>query len=622
MPKSPDLILRNARITTLDVIQPEAQAIAITEGKVQRTGSDEDIMRLAGDVTTVIDLNGRRVIPGLNDSHTHLIRGGLHFNLELRWENVPSLAEALTLLRQQAARTPSPQWVRVVGGWSEFQFAERRMPTLQEINEAAPETPVFILHLYARALLNGAAIRALGITSETPNPPGGLIQKDDNGQPTGMLIAKPSALILYSTLAQGPSLPVEDQVNSTRHYMREMNRLGITSVIDAGGGGQNYPDDYNVVQQLHDDDQLTVRIAYNLFAQTPGEELSDYERWVSITEPGAGSGMLRMNGAGENLSWSAADFENFLEPRPTPEPTMESELEDIVALLADKEWPFRIHATYDETIDRFLSVFERVNGRVPFKTRFIIDHAETISERNIERIHALGGGIATQHRMAFQGEFFVDRYGADAAKATPPITKMLEIGVPVGGGTDATRVASYDPWVGLYWLSTGKTLGGLALYEDDNILGREAALRIWTQGSAWFSGEQDVKGTLAAGMYADLAVLSADYLTIPAEAIRRVNSVLTMVGGRIVHGDDEFSSLAPPMPPASPDWSPVNLGASPAQRGDEVNQTVAATKDCHDGCANQCGLHGHEHGIAWRNPIPVKDVRSFWGALGCSCFAI
>ncbi len=615
-----DTILHNGRITTLDPAMPDVSAIAVEDGLVYATGGEADIMPLRTAETRVVDLAGRRVIPGLNDSHTHLIRGGLSFNMELRWENVPSVADALRMLKEQAARTPAPQWVRVVGGWSEFQFAERRMPTLDEINDAAPDTPVFILHLYARALLNGAALRALGITADTPNPPGGEIEKDADGTPTGMLIAKPSALILYSTLAQGPMLPPEDQVNSTRHYMREMNRLGITSVIDAGGGGQNYPEDYDVIQKLKDDDQLTVRIAYNLFAQKAGSELDDYERWVAMTEPGAGDGMLRMNGAGENLAWSAADFENFLEPRPDLAPTMEAELEKIVELLADNEWPFRIHATYDETIDRFLNVFERVNGKVPFKTRFIIDHAETISPRNIERIRALGGGIATQHRMAFQGEYFVDRYGADAAKATPPIRRMLHTDVPVGGGTDATRVASYDPWVGLYWLTTGQTLGGMPLYDDDNVLEREEALAIWTTGSAWFSGEQDTKGKLMPGMYADLAVLSADYMAVPPHDIRTISSHLTMVGGRIVFADGDFSDLSPPLPPASPSWSPVDAIPSPAMRGDAAAMTRQA-RACHDECATACGLHGHNHQIAWTNPIPVQDKSRFWGALGCSCFA-
>ena len=618
--EAPDLILNRGRITTLDPRYPEVQALAIKDGLITATGSDEEVMSLAGGATAVIDLAGRRVIPGLNDSHTHLIRGGLNYNMELRWENVPSVADALRMLREQAARTPAPQWVRVVGGWSEFQFAERRMPTLEEINTVSPVTPVFILHLYGQALLNRAALQALGFDKDTPNPPGGEIQRDSRGRPTGLLIAKPSALILYSTLARGPTLPLEDQVNSTRHYMREMNRLGITSVIDAGGGGQNFPEDYDVIQRLHDEDQLTVRVAYNLFAQKAGSELSDYERWVAMTEPGAGSAMLRMNGAGENLTWSAADFENFLEPRPDLAPTMESELEPIVELLATNKWPFRIHATYDESIDRFLSVFERVNGRQPFETRFIIDHAETISPRNIERIKALGGGIAIQHRMAFQGEYFVERYGAEAAQLTPPVRRMLEAGVPVGAGTDATRVASYDPWVGLYWMTTGKTLGGMPLYGESNVLTREEALSLWTQGSAWFSGEADVKGALAPGRYADLAVLSADYLAVPPEEIRRINSVMTLVGGKVVYGEDEFADLAPPLPPASPSWSPVNTEASPGQRAEA--QAPQYARACHEGCGNHCGVHGHDHGIAWATPLPVSDAKSFWGALGCSCFAV
>lgn len=616
-----DVILKNGRITTLDRNKPEVQAVAVKGGLVAVTGSDGEVMSLAGPETKIVDLGGRRVIPGLNDSHTHLIRGGLNYNMELRWENVPSVADALRMLKNQADRTPAPQWVRVVGGWSEFQFAERRMPTLDEINAAAPDTPVFVLHLYARALLNRAALKVLGISKDTPNPPGGIIEKDAKGEPTGMLIAKPSALILYSTLARGPKLPVEDQINSTRHYMREMNRLGITSVIDAGGGGQNYPEDYDVIRRLNEDGELTVRIAYNLFAQQAGSELSDYERWIGMTEPGAGDAFLRMNGAGENIVWSAADFENFLEPRPDLAPAMEEELEPIVGLLAVNKWPFRIHATYDESISRFLSVFERVNGRTPFETRFIIDHAETVSERNMERIAALGGGIATQHRMAFQGEYFVERFGAEAAKETPPIAKMLKAGLPVGGGTDATRVASYDPWVALYWLTTGKTLGGLALYDESNVLDRETALRIWTEGSAWFSGEAEVKGILAPGYYADLAVLSADYMSVPPEEIRAIGSLLTLVGGRIVHGAGAYADLAPPAPPASPGWSPVNAEPTPAMRA-EKEGTSRFARACHDGCASGCGVHGHDHAIAWTSPIPVSDKRAFWGAFGCSCFAV
>lgn len=633
---TPDLILRNGRITTLDAGRPQASAIALAAGKVLATGSDADVMPLAGTTTRVIDLNRRRVIPGLNDSHTHLIRGGLNYNMELRWEGVPSIAIALAMLKQQAERTPAPQWVRVVGGWSEFQFAERRMPTLDEINRAAPDTPVFILHLYGRALLNRAAVRVLGIGRDTPNPPGGVIEKDARGNPTGLLVAKPSALILYSTLARGPSLPAEYQYNSTRHYMREMNRLGITSVIDAGGGGQNYPDDYDIIRKLHDNGEMTVRVAYNLFAQQKGQELQDYQRWTELVSYGDGDQLLRMNGAGENLAWSAADFENFLEPRPTPEPVMEAELEAITRVLVQKRWPFRIHATYDETIDRFLTVFERVNQDVPFNgLRFIIDHAETVSDRNIERIASLGGGIAVQHRMAFQGEYFVDRYGADAARATPPIKKMLAMGVPVGGGTDATRVASYNPFVSLYWMISGKTLGGLTLSDQATRLDRETALYLWTKGSSWFSGEEQAKGALRPGELADLAVLSADLMSVDEEDIKSLHSVLTVMGGRIVYADAEFSHHNPPLPPATPDWSPVNefggyYGLPGAARGPAAGAAMAvaaeAGKNAAAGacCTTACSLHGHNHTIAWSNPIPVATTvkNAFWGALGCSCFAV
>ncbi len=246
-----------------------------------------------------------------------MIRGGLNYNMELRWDGVPSLADALAMLRGPARRTPPPQWVRVIGGWTEFQFAERRMPTLEEINQVSPDTPVFILHLYDRAIVNGAAVRALGYTRETPDPAGGQILRDHAGNPTGLLIAKPNAMILYASLAKGPRLSYSDQVNSTRQFMRELNRLGLTSAIDAGGGFQNYPDDYKVIEDLAGKGELTLRIAYNLFTQHPKGELAEFSRWVTMTSPGKGNDYYRVNGAGEMLVFSAADFEDFWSRDPT-----------------------------------------------------------------------------------------------------------------------------------------------------------------------------------------------------------------------------------------------------------------------------------------------------------------
>jgi predicted amidohydrolase YtcJ len=603
-----DTILFNARITTLDPAKPAASAVAIKDGLFASVGDDRETMARREAKTVVIDLNGRTVIPGLNDSHTHVIRGGLTYNMELRWDGVSSLVDALAMLRTQAWRTPAPQWVRVVGGWSEFQFAERRMPTLAEINAAAPDTPVFVLHLYARAMLNAAALRAVGYTKDTPEPVGGAIERDAKGNPTGMLIAKPSAMILYATLGKGPKLSIEHQINSTRHFMRELNRLGVTSAIDAGGGSQNYPQDYDVMQRLHRDGELTVRVAYNLFTQKPKDELADFEAWTSVVKPRQGDAMYRHNGAGEMLVYSAADFEDFLEPRPELPTTLEDDLYAVVRLLAEKRWPFRMHATYDQTIARALTVFERVHREIPFDgMHWIIDHAETISPRSIERVKALGGGIAIQHRMAFQGEHFVQRYGTKAAEATPPVRRMLDMGVPVGAGTDATRVATYNPWIALYWLVAGRTVGGLALTPESSRLDRVTALRLWTEGSAWFSTEQGDKGRIVAGQFADLAVLDGDYFSMPEEQIKSIASVLTIVGGRVVHGDQEFKNLAPALPQAMPDWSPV--------------RSYGGYQGPANSHARTCSLHRDDHAAVARIPVRTADARTFWQAFGCGCFA-
>jgi len=616
-----DLILHNGRITTLDRQIPEAQAVAIRGGRFVAVGTDQELMARADAATKRIDLKGRRVIPGLIDSHMHIIRGGLNYNMELRWDGVRSLADAMRMLRQQVDRTPAPQWVRVVGGFTAHQFAEKRLPSLEEINAISPDTPVFILHLYDRAILNAAALRAVGYTKDTKEFPGGQIVREAGGEPTGLLVAKPNATILYATLAKGPKLPAEYQKNSTRHFMREVNRLGVTGVIDAGGGFQNYPDDYRIIEELHRDGQLTVRIAYNLFTQKPKEELKDFESWATQVKPGQGDDTYRNNGAGEMLVYSAADFEDFQVERPELPPSMEGDLEPVIRLLAKNKWPWRLHATYNETITRALNVFEKVNHDFPIdKLNWFFDHAETIDDRNIERIARLGGGIAVQHRMAYQGEYFVARYGAKAAERTPPVRRMMDMGVRVGAGTDATRVASYNPWVSLSWLVTGKTLGGLSLYPAANRLDRDAALRLWTEANSWFSAETGKKGQIKSGQLADLVVLSDDYFSVPGDAIQDITSVLTLLGGNPVYGDAEFKDLAPPLPPPMPDWSPVRTYGGYQPRADRgAGGKLAFVAGC--GCAGACAIHGHAHATAWATDVPVADDKSFWGALGCSCWA-
>ncbi|WP_210433671.1 amidohydrolase [Zobellella endophytica] len=625
-----DVVLHRGRITTLDRGKPVASAVAIKDGKFLAVGEEADIMALAGAGTRVIDLRGRAVLPGLFDNHTHVVRGGLNYNMELRWDGVRSLADAMEMLKRQVAITPAPQWVRVVGGFTEHQFVEKRLPTIAEINAIAPDTPVFLLHLYDRALLNAAALRAVGYTKDTPEPPGGEITRDARGNPNGLLLAKPNAAILYATLAKGPALPFDYQVNSTRHFMRELNRLGVTGVIDAGGGFQNYPDDYAVIQQLADEGQMTVRLAYNLFTQKPKQEKEDFLKWTSSVTYKQGDDYFRHNGAGEMLVFSAADFEDFRQPRPDMPPEMEGELEEVVRILAQNHWPWRLHATYDETISRALDVFEKVNQDIPLTgINWFFDHAETISDQSIDRIAALGGGIAVQHRMAYQGEYFVERYGAVAAEATPPVARMLEKGVKVSAGTDATRVASYNPWVSLSWMVTGKTVGGLNLYPQHNLLDRETALRMWTENVAWFSNEEGRRGRIEVGQFADLLVPSKDYFSVPEDEISFLTSDLTMVGGRVVYGAGDFAALDDnPLPPAMPDWSPTRTfkgyGAwgEPDGAGKHSLAPMRAQAIGSCGCARACGLHGHDHARAWASNVPVSDFKGFFGALGCSCWMV
>jgi len=556
-----DLILTNGKIATMAREGEFVQALAVKDGKVLATGSNAEVLKLKTSATQLVDAGGRTVIPGLNDSHLHVIRQGLNYNMELRWDGVTTLKRALQMLKEQAARTPEGEWVKVVGGWNEYQFEEKRLPTLEEINAAVPDRPVFILYLYGLGFLNQKGVATLGYDKDTKFKDG-VVELDAAGKPTGKLIAKPNALILYSTLAKTNKLSRADQVNSTLHFYRELNRLGVTSAIDAGGGFQNYPDDYGVTLELARAGKLTVRTSYYLFAQRAGKELDDFQRWLGMTHPKKNDHMFYPNGfsaegGGENLVASAADFENFLEPRPDLPASMEGELEAVVSLLVQNRWPFRLHATYGESIDRDLGVIEKVNAKTPLNgLRFIVDHGETITDAQLARIRKLGGGVAVQDRMHFQGEAYRKRYG-EQTRQMPPIRKMLDMQLPVGLGTDGTRVSSYNPWPSLYWAVTGKTAGGMRIWQDKDVPSRYEALQLMTTGSAWMSGEEKLKGRLQRGQYADFIVLPEDYFTVGAEKIKRLESLLTVVNGKVVYGAGAYAPLAPALPPVSPGWSPV-----------------------------------------------------------------
>ncbi|MEL6475475.1 MAG: amidohydrolase [Pseudomonadota bacterium] len=555
-----DLVLVNARITTMDPRKPEASALAIKNGQFVAVGSEVDVTPLIGPFTQVVDGGGKRCIPGLIDSHTHSIRGGVNYNLEVRWDTVDSLEEALHLLRLQADRTPDGQFIRVAGGFSEFQFKEKRLPTVAELDAVAPNHPVLIHYLYKETLLNSVATSYFGYDQAGhPTYPGGVIEKVDE-IPTGRLLAQPSGLLMYKTLSAAPKLSIRDQINSSIQYMDELNALGVTSVSDAGGGGMEFPDadPYRVVRWLHEEGLLTTRIGYHSFPQVKGQELSNYQDWASRIKAGAGDDMLRFVGAGENLCWASYDFEIFADARPEIDRDAEAIQTQVMTVLGENGWPFRQHITYDETGDRLLKVYEDVAAGAGLTPGWFVDHVETFGQRNLERIAELGGGISLQNRLQFQAEDFVANYGAERLKTTPNFRAIMDLGVPLGGGTDATRVTSYNPWFSIQWMSTGLSRGGMWMYDDDNLLTREEALRVWTVGSSWFTGDAKRKGAIKSGQLGDFVLLDRDYFAVTDAEIAKLGSVLTVLGGDVVYARDEFAAHdLRHTPPVSPDWSPV-----------------------------------------------------------------
>lgn len=562
-----DLIVLNANVAVMDKDNSFKQAIAVKDGKILATGSNEEMQQLKNNETKIIDAAGRTVIPGLNDSHLHLTRGGRFYNAELRWDGVKSLKTALQMLKEQAERTPEGQWVRVIGGWSPFQFEEKRFPTTEEINDATGNVPALVLFLYSKAWINKSGLKSLKIDENTIAPEGSTFEKGIDGKLTGALLAEPNPTILYARIGSLPPLSEDEMVNSTKQFYRELNRLGITSGIDAGGGGHKFPNDYNGTKLLADAGEMPLRLSYYLFPQNKGKEYFEFQEWMKNNKVGHNGEIhldhgYELEGGGEFLTWSAGDFENFLAPQPDLEmrPNWRADFKRVIRLHVDNNWPFRIHATYGETIDKMLEVIEEVNNETNgklAKERWLFDHAETVTANELKRIKVLNGGIAIQSRMAYAGEFFVLRYGKNKAKQAPPVRKIMEMGIPMGAGTDGTRVASYNPWPALYWLVSGKSVGDFQLSDEANKLTRVEALSLYTKGSAWVSKEENVKGTLENGMYADFSILSDNYFTIPEKQINNIESVLTVVGGKIVYGAKEFKSLSPKLPDIIPSWSPV-----------------------------------------------------------------
>ncbi len=527
-----DIILVHGKILTLDDHFSVREALAVSEGRIAALGRSIDIMRLAGRKTRVVDLRGRTVIPGLIDSHIHAIRAALSYSVEVSWIGASSLEEALGRVRDAARAAKPGDWLIVAGGWTPEQFREKRRPTRAELAAAAGDHPAYVQLFYGWALMTPAAFKALNIAADSDLPPRGALERDAAGNPTGGITGDTATIT--ALFARLPSPPFEQRVEGTRKFFRELNRLALTGVIDPGGFGMA-PRDYQALLKLWRDRALTLRVAYTVFAQKRGSELEDYRALTQLLPMGFGDDMLRFNGIGENVAWGMYNNDN-------PGESEKAQFYEIARWAAARRMSLNIHWHNDRSVGQLLDIFERVNREVPIADlRWAVAHLNDASAPTLERMKALGVGWAMQDALYFEGERFQKEKGAEAARRAPPLKTALRIGVKIGAGTDAHRVASYNPFVALRWMLDGKTVGGAALRGPEETPTREEALQMYTTGSAWFAHDEDRRGSLEAGKLADLAVLSKDYMKAPIEEIGAIESLLTMLGGRIVYASGPYA---------------------------------------------------------------------------------
>jgi predicted amidohydrolase YtcJ len=562
-----DLIVFNAKITTESLSLPQASALAVKRGKIYAVGTDADILKLKDNNTKLIDANGRRLIPGLNDAHTHVL-SERSFNYNVRWEGVPTLQRALAMLSEQAKRTPEGQWVKVIGGWSPYQFKENRFPTMEELKKAVPDRPLIVQYAYNRAYLNELAMKAFGVgTDKFPGMPGTEFEKDKGGHYTGIVHSYTFTFIALEFMV--PQASFEEQVSSLTNVIYDLNRFGVTTALDAAAAS-GYSQGHAPIEFLAKENRLNIRFPFIdiQFGDVSSATMVDAEI-NAITKKSPISPRENVDptmshgheyeGTGEMLRLALHDHENFDKPAViVNKDSMHLYIVEDVTKLVKRRIPFRLHISYNENITPFLDALEEVNRNTPLDgLRWSIEHAETITPENIARVKKLGGGIALDGKMAMHGDGFIKTYSLEKALQTPRLRMLVNSGVPLAMTTDAFRASSYNPWTGISWMITGKSVSGSEILAKDNRLQRDEALKLFTAGPAWFEQQEDENGKIVPGYLADFALLDKDFFSIPDDEIKSITSVLTVVDGRVVFGAQEYNDLAPKLPETIPSWSPI-----------------------------------------------------------------
>jgi predicted amidohydrolase YtcJ len=542
-PRPPaERVFVNGKVVTVDSSFSVKEAVAIKNGRFVAVGTDNEMRRWIGPKTVVVTLGGRTVIPGLIDSHMHATVAGLNWNSELHWESARSLADGLKQIEAAAKDKPVGTWIVVGGGWAPTQFPEKRLPTRAELDAVAPKHPVYIQYLRQAAVLNSAGLAAVGIDRKAADPEGGRFERDpSSGEPTGVLQGVPAWEFAYAKIPH----PTLDQIRQgLRNYFRELNRLGLTSVGDLQTGGVTFAH-RRLLADMASRGELSVRLDYFIAPNDPGDELEQLQLSAEEIRQLPADDMFRFAGFAETLIRGTGDGDVLSNPKGiTVETEAKEKFRKLLRFLAGAGYNFHLHTTQDNTARQLLTIIEEVNRETPFsRQRITFAHLEDATPETIARIKKLGGGVSVQDRLVLTGDYYMELWGQAKARNAPPLRTLIDSGVPLGAGTDALRSSNYSPMLSLWWLITGKTVAGTPIRDPKQNVTRAEALRMYTMGSAWFTFAEKRKGSIEAGKLADLAVLNTDYLTVPEDQIRSIESVLTMVGGRVVYAASPFTSL-------------------------------------------------------------------------------
>lgn len=537
-----DMVLVNGEILTMDEARPRAAELAIKGRRIVAVG--ETARDWVGPGTQVLDLAGRTVVPGLIDSHIHAIRGGQTYRFETYWHEVATLAEALDRLGRDARRRPRGGWAAVVGSWHPAQFAEGRAPTVAELSRAAPDHPVYVQYLYDYALVNTRGIEALRLDGEAPLlAPGITVERDAQGRATGRLLGGVGPFnALFARLVGG-----NDAKESLQAFLKALSARGVTGLIDPGAGP---PEAYEPLFALRDEGRLDVRVGYRVSALPAADAAAWFRQAMAFHPPRHDDGRVAQLGVGENLVSEMNDGVR-MGPGFAPDAAARRQLTDVARLAAQRRLPLEVHAYTDDAANAILDAFEPVAREYDLRPlRWAIAHLNTATPRTLRRVRDLGLAYTVQMGPYFEAPAILRANDEAVARATPPARLALDMGIVVAGGTDATRIGLPGVWQAIAYQVHGRSLGGVVRRQAELNLSREEALRLYTVNAAWMAFAEHERGRIQPGMLADLAVLDQPYLSMPAERIASLRSVLTVMDGRIVHGQVE--SFDPPRDGPSP----------------------------------------------------------------------